>query len=98
MPMCFFFLQFISTMKNIIVYSIWHFSISDTFYIFSAYKGKGRDHRWRMEDIKRSQMKMGWKTDKNLDFKILLDTEFKVKIIKKTLILKRPPISYYCYY
>jgi hypothetical protein len=31
-----FFLQFISTMENIIVYSIWHFSSSDTFYVFSV--------------------------------------------------------------
>ena len=67
----FFFLQFISTMENIIVYFMWDFSSSDTFYVFSVMyramderqRHRWRGHRWRMEDnVQRSQMKMGWKT------------------------------------
>ena len=51
---CVFFLQFISTIENIIVYFIWHFSSSDTFYVFSVmYRAmdERQRHRWRMEDM-----------------------------------------------
>jgi len=56
---CVFFLQFINTMENIIVYSRWHFSSSDTFCVFSVIyramderqRHRWRGHRWRMEDM-----------------------------------------------
>ena len=69
------FSQFISTMENI-VYLIWHFSSSDTFYVFSVmYRAmdERQRHRWRVTDeeitdeesqMKRSQMKSyRWRWD-----------------------------------
>jgi hypothetical protein len=69
-------------MENIIVYSIWHFSSSDIFCVFSVmyramderqrHRWKGhrwRDYRWRVTD------EDGMKdTDKNHDFNIF-DTD-----------------------
>ena len=88
---CVFFLQFISTMENIIIYFIWHFSSSDTFYVFSVmYRAmderqryRWRGHRWRMEDnVQRSQMKMGWKTQAKIMISRYLTLTIKVKIKK----------------
>jgi len=75
-------------MENIIVYSIWHFSSSDTFYVFSVMyrtmdkrqRHRWRGHRWRITDEEwktcaKITDKDGMKdTDKYHDFKIF-DTD-----------------------
>ena len=89
------FSQFISTMENI-VYLIWHFSSSDTFYVFSVmYRAmdERQRHRWRVTDeeitdeesqMKRSQMKMGWKIQAKIMISRYLTLTIKVKIKKNT--------------
>ena len=85
---CVFFLQFISTMENIILYFMWDFSSSDTFYVFSVmYRAmdERQRHRKRMEDnVQRSQMKMGWKTQAKIMISRYLTLTIKVKIKKNT--------------
>jgi len=59
-------------MENIIVYSIWHFSSSDTFYVFSVMyqamderqRHRWRGHRWRMEDKDKDHR---WRWDEIFD-------------------------------